>query len=180
MSSSKTSSIIIMLVGFVFSLSVRAQETTSAALTFKTWKEQQILSAQNHLLRASADLESSKKSTEQISSSKKISSKERAIERFKTKSARSKLERSELETKQAQEGVKAAMDLTMEDYISVYLPTLSGNPANLEKLVEQLSKEELSKILAEILKRQSDQRDSQGKLNPRINQVLAAETRGQL
>lgn len=170
----KLSSILILTLGFLFSLTVRAQTPDTESLSFKSWKEQQILSAQNHLLRLSADLESQKKLTEPTPKNEKVSSKERALERFRTKSARSKVEKLESEVKQAQETVKVAMGLSLEDYTSIYLPSVTGGAEVLEKLLEQMSKEEISKIMAELLKRQSDQRDSLTRGSSRVGHVLSS------
>ncbi len=55
------------------------------------------------------------------------------------------------EVKRAQERLDAAQNLQIEEYISVYLPGLAESPAQIEKLAEKLSKEELGAILKGLL-----------------------------
>ncbi|MAV90147.1 MAG: hypothetical protein CL676_01910 [Bdellovibrionaceae bacterium] len=172
MSLQKISSLILMSLFFGLSLIARAEEAPDTRpLPYKAWKEQQILNAQNRLLRISAELDTVKttENSESSKSSEASSPKEQALERFQKTKTKSEVERLTKEQKLARQAVEGASGLTFEDYITVYLPTLSQSPEALETLVGTLSKEELTKILEEILKRQSDQRDRSASSSSQLN-----------
>lgn len=157
MFSEKIPTLILMTLAFLFAVAAKADPV---GLDFKTWKEQQILSAQNRLLRASAELDVLKNSgAAKEASDDKASKKQKALTRFQKSQEKSGLERLENAVQLAKEAVQNANDLNLDDYVTIYLPSLSQNPESLETLMESLSKEEISKILTEILKKQSDQRD---------------------
>ncbi len=62
---------------------------------------------------------------------------------------------AEKDLRRAQESLKAANDLTLEDYISIYLPTLRENPEALQALAQKMSKEELSEVFKLMLRKDS-------------------------
>lgn len=168
--SQKISSLIILLFAFIITLSARASEEDGHALSFKAWKEQQVLTAQNKLLRISAELEVAKaSSTPQKETPEKESLKEKAAQRFYRAQGKSQIERLKNEFKLAKNSVETATELTFDDYIAVYLPTLTHTPEVIDSLVESMSREEISKILKEVLKKQSDQRDKSANASSKLS-----------
>ena len=168
--------LIFMSVFFLFALAARAETSSSSALNFKTWKEQQILTAQNRLLRLNAELGGkTTSSSPSPNGSEKVSSKEKALRRFHHTQEKSGLERLENQVKLAKDAVQNASELTLDDYITIYLPTLSQTPASIEALVDSMSREEISKILTEILKKQSDQGDRADAPGSRLTELWAGQ-----
>lgn len=132
-----------------------AQEPQTPALTFQSWKEQQILEAQNQMLRISSRIN-------QIKSAKpgKGDAHEAALSGLPSSRVRKApdtdpLATAEKDLKRGQESLDAANSLQLDDYISIYLPTLQDQPGALDKLAEKLSKEELAEIFKGMLKRNS-------------------------
>lgn len=115
------------------------QELTAAPLTFNAWKEQQILEAQNQILRLKATPNNNPNLEKQL--------------------------------KRARDGQLTAMELTLEEYVLVYLPSLQNNPDSIAKLMEKLTKEETAKIIQSLLKRSDASRNKPGSIavieNPR-------------
>ncbi|MBX3020631.1 MAG: hypothetical protein KF799_03050 [Bdellovibrionales bacterium] len=139
-----------ILVVVLFSLSAFAQEPVSPSpLTFQTWKDQQVLEAQNQVLRISARmsfLKSSKSSGSVKEPSHIANGKLRKISDTDTMAT------AEQDLKRAQESLAAANALQFEDYVDVYIPTLANQPEALQKLSDRLSKEELAEIFKGIMK----------------------------
>lgn len=172
----KIPSLIILSFAFVLTLAARA-ESPSSVFGFKAWKEQQILSAQNRLLRVTTELEVLKNSGKKKASSEdKSSAKQKALQRFHLTQEKSGIERLENEAKLAKEAVQVALELTVDDYVTVYLPTLTQDPAAIDSLVESMSREEISHILKEILKSQSDQRDRASRGSSKLTGLLTGQT----
>lgn len=171
----KIPSLIIMSFVFVLALAAKA-ETTPSVFSCKTWKEQQILSAQNRLLRLTTELEIMKNSgSGKERSEEKSSAKQKALQRFHRSQEKSDIERLENEAKLAKEAVQIASELTVDDYVTVYLPTLTQTPDAIDSLVESMSREEISHILKEILKNQSDQRDRASRGSSKLSGFLTGQ-----
>ena len=128
-----------------------AQEPPSG-LTFQSWKEQQVLEAQNQMLRISARINQLKTSKGVKGDPKDPSLAKLPTSRVK-KTELDPIVSAEKELKRGQESLDAANSLQLEDYISIYLPTLQDQPGALDKLAEKLSKEELAEIFKGMLKR---------------------------
>ncbi len=126
-----------------------AQEPQITVLNFQNWKEQQILDAQNQTLRVSARLA-------QVKNGKSAAQKESAPlpagSKFK-KSESDTVAGAEKDLRRAQESLKAALELAMEDYVTVYLPTLRDSPEALQALAQKLSKEELAEIFKVLIRK---------------------------
>lgn len=137
------------------------QEPQITVLTFQSWKEQQVLEAQNQMLRVSARI-SQLKSTAKGSKNegKDAASDNLPSSRVKKASDADSLAAAEKDLKRGQEGLDAATTLQLQDYINVYLPTLQDQPAALDKLAEKLSKEELAEIFKGMLKKSSRTTDA--------------------
>jgi hypothetical protein len=121
------------------------QEPQINVVGFQAWKEQQILEAQNQMLRTSSritQVKSNKGSTG--------SAKEAAVNlpnsRIKKTADSDSVALAERDLKRAQESLETASGLQLDDYISIYLPTLQDQPEALNKLAEKLTKEELAAI----------------------------------
>jgi hypothetical protein len=66
--------------------------------------------------------------------------------RIKKAAEADSLSTAERDLKRAQESLETANSLKLDDYISIYLPTLQDQPGALSSLSEKLSKEELAEI----------------------------------
>lgn len=136
---------------FMFTFAATAQEPAVTVYTFQSWKEQQILEAQNQTLRVSARIS-------QLKTGKTSAAKETA-----PLPTNSKIKKSESDTvagaerdlRRAQESLKAANELGIDDYVSVYLPSLRDNPEALQALAQKMSKEELAEIFKLLLRKDS-------------------------
>lgn len=129
-----------------------AQEPQVTALTFQSWKEQQVLEAQNQMLRISSRINQLKTNKNNKGDNKEDGLGKLPSTRVK-KSEVDPILAAEKELKRGQESLDAANSLQLEDYISIYLPTLQDQPGALDKLAEKLSKEELAEIFKGVLKR---------------------------
>jgi hypothetical protein len=140
-----------LLIALIFSSLAFAQEPQISVFTFQNWKEQQILDAQNQALRISArigHLKSGKGSTSKDSTPLPANSK------FK-KSESDSVVAAERDLRRAQESLKASNELNIEDYVTVYLPTLRENPEALQALTQKMSKEELAEIFKVLLRKET-------------------------
>ena len=141
---------ILFLIALIFSPVAFAQEPLISVFTFQNWKEQQILDAQNQALRVSARIG-------HLKSSKGTASKDStplpANSKFK-KSEIDSVAAAERDLRRAQESLKAANDLNIEDYVTVYLPTLREDPEALQALAQKMSKEELAEIFKVLLRQE--------------------------
>lgn len=134
---------------FIFSFSVVAQDLNPQILNFKAWKDQQVLTAQNQMLRISARIAQLKGAKNGKADKKDLALKSKNL---KTAEVDPILE-AEKELLRAQDSLEAANNWTLEDYINVYIPTLRNQPEALTKLTDLLTKEELGEILKTMLVR---------------------------
>lgn len=129
------------------------QEPQVSALSFQSWKEQQILEAQNQMLRVSARINQLKSAKPAKADTKSSGPSAPASSRIKKASEADALLIAEKDMKRSQESLEAANALQLDDYITIYLPTLQDQPGALDKLAEKLSKEELAEIFKSMAKR---------------------------
>lgn len=123
-------------------------------LSFQAWKDQQVLAAQNQVLRMSAHL-SLLKSGKAVPISPNLKQPTK-LPSDKIKITQTEaVDAAESDLKQAQDSLTTARDLQFLDYVDVYVPTLQGHPEALQKLSDQLSKEELSQIFRELMRKSS-------------------------
>lgn len=141
----------LLLVFVLTTTAAMAQEPAVTVYTFQSWKEQQILEAQNQTLRVSARIS-------QLKAGKAAAAKEAtplpSNLKFK-KSESDTVGGAEKDLRRAQESLKAANELGLEDYISVYLPSLKDNPEALQALAQKMSKEELAEIFKLLFRKDS-------------------------
>lgn len=137
---------------------VLAQEPSVPALTFQAWKDQQVLEAQNQILRASnrvATVKNSKGAPVESKDSGALPS-----SRVKKANDLDLISNSEKDLKRSQESMQTATALQFEDYINIYLPTLQNEPEALNRLTEKLSKEELAEITKHLISKGSKGNDA--------------------
>jgi hypothetical protein len=121
------------------------QEPQINVVGFQAWKEQQVLEAQNQMLRTSTRI-GQLKSNKGAGGAAKESAVNMPNSRIKKTSDSDSVGGAERDLKRAQESLETANGLQMDDYISIYLPTLQDQPEALNKLAEKLTKEELAEI----------------------------------
>lgn len=136
--------VLIFIVVLMQSLGAQAQEEvkTTIALTFQNWKEQQILEAQNQTLRVSSKIT-------QLKASKTPSTNVKPIVLPSSKIKKTEVDpilAAEKDLRRAQESLEAANNLGLEEYVTIYLPSLKGEPEAINSLAQRLSKEELAEI----------------------------------
>jgi len=121
--------------------------------SFQSWKDLQVLEAQNQLLRIGARIS-------QIKSGRgaKADSKEPGnlpTSRVKTTADSDPMAVAEKDMRRARESLEAANALELADYVNIYLPTLESQPEALQTLLLKMSKEELGDILKVMLQKNS-------------------------
>lgn len=134
--------IAIAIVAATFTLTAYAQDPVPSVLNFQAWKDQQILEAQNQTLRISARISQLKGTKPGTKDAKDIAVPNGKVKKFEADTVTG----AERDLKRSQESLASANGLTLEDYVTVYLPTLQGQPEALQNLSQKLSKEELAEI----------------------------------
>lgn len=126
----------IVFVGLTFFLSFTASAADNSPLLFQSWKSQQLLEAQNQVLRASARLA-------QLRAAKATSSSNTLLPTNKVKNS-NPLTAAEKDLKRSQESLTNAQELTFADYVSIYVLPLQEDPEMVAKLAERLTRDELA------------------------------------
>lgn len=144
------SKILLMLLPLAATLALAQEPSGPAPLTFQTWKHQQILESQNQVLRISARMNALKNSK---STGAKVQPAHLANGKLKLVSDTDTLAAAEQDMKRAQESLADANALQFDDYVDVYIPSLSDQPEALQKLADRLSKEELADIFKGLMRR---------------------------
>jgi hypothetical protein len=134
--------IILALTVFAVSFTAYAQEPTVTVLNFQSWKEQQVLEAQNQTLRISARISQLKSAKPGSAGAKDVTLPNGKVKKLEADSVAA----AERDLRRSQDSLQTANALTLDDYVSVYLPTLQGQPEALQALSLKLSKEELAEI----------------------------------
>jgi hypothetical protein len=122
-----------------FGLMAFAQEPQNPVYTFQVWKEQQLLDAQNQVLRSTSHLNQLKSASNRKGEAYYL---------------------AERDLKRAQESQQAASSLQFDDYITIYLPTLQDQPEAFAKLVEKFSKDELLEVVKSLVIKPSKTSDA--------------------
>lgn len=145
------------LVAAVTGPVAQAQDSSaSGALTFQAWKNQQVLEAQNQILRASARV-TQFKSGRIPNQNERDASTTLSSNRIKKVNTTDSLAIAERDLKRAQESMEAANGLQVEHYVDVYLMSLQDQPETVVKLLEKLSKDELEEITRTLIRKGSRQ-----------------------
>lgn len=151
-----------IVILLAFSALALAQGPTGEPLTFKAWKEQQVIDAQNHLARVnnrivllrtgkvkpeeiSAEFNNFKDSQVQVEAAKLTS-------RAQQLSSSDVLSRLDKELSRSQKGLDFAKDLDLQDYFLGYMVQFQENPDALAAVASRLSKEEVAELLKFLLK----------------------------
>lgn len=144
-----------LFASIIFSVTVSipvawAQNPIAKALTFSAWKDQQVLDAQNQVLRASARLSQLKagKATRTATDAADLSLSSNKLKKVADSEA---LNSAESDVRQAQETLESASKLQFSDYVEVYIPSLADQPDALQKLSEKLTKDELTEIFKALM-----------------------------
>jgi hypothetical protein len=149
----------LMAAGTAGAESAPPAAVTANPLTFQAWKDQQVLEAQNQVLRLASrvSLFKSGKLTTNAGGIKQPARLPSDKVKFADTEA---LAGAEADLKRAQDSLANARDLKFSDYVDVYIPTLQNQPEAQQKLAEKLSKEELSEIFKGLMQK-SSQYDAQ-------------------
>lgn len=148
-----------------------AQEPTAPApLGFQEWRDQQVLDAQNQLLRAQTRLTQSRAGKSAVP----VKKAPRLPNDKVRETSEDDVTVAERDLKRAQDYLNSASHLTFANYIDVYLPSLKDNPGALQKLAEKLTKDELAQIFKALM---NAERDADARHNQAILQKLALGTR---
>ncbi len=149
--------VFIAALSFAFPALAQSPQPT-AALTFQAWKDQQVLEAQNQVLRASSHIVQVRAAKPGSSDSKETAA--LPSSRVKKAGDGDQVALADKDLKRAQESLEAAGSLQLEDYIAIYLPSLQDQPEAAAKLVEKLTKEELAEITKGLIRKGSKLSDT--------------------
>ena len=151
---------IIIVIVMVSSVAEAQADGQNEPLSFKSWKEQQQVEAQNQVARVSNRivlLKAGKLKPEDIvvefnqfadgdSEGPKLTSRAQKI------SSNDILARLEREQSRTQKSLEFAMDLGLEEYFLGYLNQFQENPGALAQVASRLSKDEVTELLKVLLK----------------------------
>lgn len=129
------------------------------ALSFQAWKDQQVLEAQNQILRASSRITQLKSGKVPVAAGGEEKG-ALSSSRFK-KTNVDTISAAERDLKRGQENIEAAGQLQFTDYINVYLVSLQDQPDALTKLAEKMTKEELLEVTKALIRKASRQANAQ-------------------
>lgn len=143
----KRLSLILMLLGISLSTFAQTPAAKQPALinkeasaelpmSYRVWKEQQVLDAQNSFLRAQNSL---RQSDSELKA------------------------RAEKDLKKAADQVDVAKDLTIDEYLAVYLSKYQDRPELVLQMVEKLPKEEAKEILTGTFRKAFQQNNAKQK-----------------
>lgn len=124
-----------------------------AGKSFQSWKDLQVLEAQNQVLRVSARISQIRAGKGANTNVKDLSNVPAG--RVKTASDADALSLAEKDLKRARESLEAANALELEDYVNIYLPSLEAQPEALNALLQKLTKDEMAEILKVVLLKNS-------------------------
>lgn len=142
-----------IFICFMASSMAMAQDQVKSGLTFQEWKDQQILEAQNQLLRINTRIAQSKSKKTPGAESKDLTDTKVPAGRIKKVTDSDTLALFEKDLRRAQDSIEAANSLGVSDYINIYLPTLQDQPESVGLLAEKMSKEDLSLLFKSMVSR---------------------------
>lgn len=112
------------------------ETNTDLPLSFRAWKEQQLLDAQNAVLRAQSNLRQS------------------------DSDSRSKAEK---EVRRANDQVDVVKELSVDEYLAIYLVKFQDKPELVLQMIEKLPKEEAKEILTGTFRKAFQQNNAKQK-----------------
>lgn len=146
-------SIFALTFGFILSM-VNAQEPP--VLSFKSWKDQQVIEARNHVVRLTNQVTLSKAGKSAVDAGARAedaaAAGAEALELTRVQKTPG-ASRAAADLKRAMDNLQAARELTMEDYFVVYLTRFKNQPEALDALAQRLSKEEIAELLKVMVSR---------------------------
>lgn len=137
---------IVFAILVISSLSARA--ASADPLKFKAWKEQQIVEAQNEVLRISARLHAQKNASKADKTSVAPDNEVLGSSRFQQQTA----DVTDRDLKMAQESLEIAKEFSLQDYADVYVSGLQNEPEQFTKLMTTLSKDEMTQLMKILVK----------------------------
>lgn len=147
---------LLLLLSVIFTLSSFAQGSAPFVMTFKEWRDAQVLEAQNNVVRLSNKIQLLKTG------------------RYKSEDPnKDKLVDSEKELRRALEGLQYAKDLTIDEYTSVYLSQFKNQSDLISGLTLRMSKEEMAEILKSMLQVSKETEASSSELHIRNLPVVS-------
>ena len=164
---------LVLTIASLWLPALHAQEPLSPApLGFQEWRDQQVLDAQNQVLRASTRLSQVRAGKASAPAGAK---KAPRLPNDKVReAAEDDVTVAERDLKRAQDYLNGAGRLTFANYIDVYLPSLKDNPTALQKLAEKLTKDELAQIFKALM---NAERDADARHNQVVLHTLALGAR---
>lgn len=169
----KTVTILLVLFTTFMPLLAVAKNPSPEPFSFQRWKDQQVVEARNHVVRLTNRMHLLKtgrykvdketlplldEQDEKLYKELKVLGEDQNAERAGAEKLL--LKSVEARMKMAIENLQIAKDLTIDDYIAVYLSAYSENTEALSRLVERLSKDEILNLLQARLRPISQGRDA--------------------
>lgn len=184
-----------VLVYFFFSVLTvsaadRSQGSEAIPMSFTVWKDQQILESQNLVVRLSNRIQLVKTGRYKGQDSNLDAQLDQAdiygdrqtasttSSEGQSDSQQELLQKSERQLQQALENLQYAKELSLEDYLAVYLVKFKDNSEALSQLAGQLSQEEVSMVLQSLLRGQEPlpSPDAQRKGSSMVSEVKNPDT----
>lgn len=128
-----------------------AQDSVPNVLTVQAWKDQQVLEAQNQVLRVGAKLGALKNSKSNAGTKEALKLGSTRVKQIES----DPVTITERELRRAQESLQSAQNYGLDEYIAIYLPTIADHAEAITTLTNRLSKEELAEIVKALLKKES-------------------------
>ena len=154
-------------------------------MPFKSWKDQQVVDAQNQVARVSNRivlLKAGRVQPEEISAefnnfedAKSTAEAARLTSKAQKVSSTDVLARLEKELSQRQKGLEFARDLGFQEYFLGYLTQFQENPDAISSLASRLSKDEVTELLKVLLNSNQTSLDSghNSRENPTLKKLEA-------
>lgn len=129
--------------------STHAQDSVPNVLNLQAWKDQQVLEAQNQVLRVGAKLSALKNSKPNSGTKEALKLGSSRVKQIES----DPITITERELKRAHESLQSAQNYGLDEYIAIYLPTIADQNEAISTLTNRLSKEELAEIVKALLKK---------------------------
>lgn len=133
----------------IFSPLAASQDSVPNVLTVQGWKDQQVLEAQNQVLRVGAKLGALKNSKPNSSTKESLKLGNSRVKQIES----DPITITERELRRAQESLQSAQNYGLDEYIAIYLPTIADQAEAINALTNRLSKDELAEIVKSLLKK---------------------------
>lgn len=145
-----------------------SKEAKPAVLSFKDWKDSQVVEAKNQVVRLSNRIILLKKGVLKVEAEKKDSTAVNAdlgTDRVRTSDNRDMIVEAEAQLKSALESLQFTTELNLKDYFAVYLSRFKDQPEALSLAAQKLSKEEVVELLQVSMKEEASGTAGTGERN---------------